>query len=148
MKTKKGFTLIEMIVVIILIGLVAVVAIPQVIKLMTAQSNEKYDTHMKLVKSALDVYTVKYKGDFDNYPNAEMYMMEYDYLDGELEPDDIECRGYITLTKKKGNTYKYDYYLKCVDNPVVPGKEAYMDTIDNKPDCDSSNKCVLLADPR
>ncbi len=144
MKTRKGFTLIEMIVVIILIGLIVVVAIPQVIKLMTAQNNEKYDTHMKLVKQALDVYTIRYKGEFDNHPDANIYRISIDNLDELMVADDIECTGYIDLTKKKGNTYKYDYYLKCVDNPVDPSKTPYMDTINDRPSCDSSNKCVEI----
>ena len=144
MKNKKGFTLIELLGVVMLLAILLIIAIPQVIKLMTAQSNEKYETHMKLVKSALDVYTVKYKGDFDNYPDANIYRISIDNLDDLMVSDDIECLGYIDLTKKKGNTYKYDYYLKCVDNPVVPGKEAYMDTINDRPSCDASNKCVEI----
>lgn len=144
MKTKKGFTLIEMIVVIILIGVVVIVAIPEVIKLMTAQSNEKYDTHMKLVEKALDVYTIRYKGEFDNYPNASIYRISYDNLDDLMVADDIECTGYIDLTKKKGNTYKYDYYLRCVDNPVDPSKTPYTDKVADRPDCSSANKCVEI----
>ena len=148
---KKGFTLIEMIVVIVLIGLVAIAAIPNVIKLMTAQTNEKFDTHMKLVEQALDLYTMRYKGDFDNYPNANIYRIEYDYLDKVLEPDDIECKGYIDLTKKKNNSYSYTYYLTCGDGPIEDnGSKKYVDDslkVQEHP-CTDSNKCKLLDDPR
>ena len=148
---KKGFTLIEMIVVIVLIGLVAIAAIPNVIKLMTAQTNEKFDTHMKLVEQALDLYTMRYKGDFDNYPNANIYRIDYNYIDKELEADDIECEGVIDLTKKKNNSYSYTYYLTCGDEPLADqSSKKYVDEKDevNNHECNSSNKCVELPDPR
>lgn len=130
---KRGFTLVEMIVVIVLIGVIAVVAIPAVLKIMNNQNEEKYETHLKLVKQALDLYTIRYKGSFDN-SNATMYRINYEkvvdrsqkykeqhkdqtFIDkGLLTEDDVECSGYIYLTKKKNNNYSYDYYLTCTDS--------------------------------
>ena len=144
MKTKKGFTLIEMIVVIILIGLIVVVAIPSVIKLMTAQTNEKYETHRKLVKEALDLYTIRYKGTFDNYPSATTYRINYDVLVNEdlIVEDGVECRGYIDLTKKKSNSYTYEYYLKCSEDFDDPNKTPFVDDFGTEPAC--NNKCVEI----
>ena len=58
---KKGFTLIEMLVVLILIAIILLIAIPSVIKLRESQSNKEYDIHIKLVRQALDTYTIKYQ---------------------------------------------------------------------------------------
>ena len=59
MNNKKGFTLIEMIVVIVLIGVVLVIAIPNVIKLSKGQEKNKFDAQTKLFKESADVYKIR-----------------------------------------------------------------------------------------
>ncbi len=141
---KKGFTLVEMIVVVILIGVIAIVAVPAVLKTMNKQDNERYDTHMKLVKQALDLYEIRYKGDFDNSSDYSIYRINYQkLLDNDLlKENGLKCSGYIDLTKKKNNNYAYKYYLTCKDDKTheILGEDGNK----NVPPCNSSNKCVTI----
>ena len=119
MRNRKGFTLMEMMIVVLLIGVVATIAIPTVIKLVNTQNKEKYNAHMKLVKQGLDLYVLRNKGEFDSCPNASKYRVDYSKLTTGEQPLVIEsgitCNGYIFLTSKKSGSYAYDYHLTCVD---------------------------------
>ena len=143
---KRGFTLVEMIVVVVLIGVVSVVAIPAVLKAMNTQDNERYDTHMKLVKQALDLYAIRYKGSFDNGTDINTYKLNYSKLISNelLTENGLTCGGYIYLTKKKNNNYSYYYYLTCIDNK---NHKTYVDN--NKtslmPACNTTTKCVEIS---
>lgn len=146
MNNRKGFTLMEMMVVIILIGVIAAIAIPNVIKLINNQNKEKYNAHIKLVKQALDLYTLRNKGEFDSCPNAGTYRLEYSKLLGGDEPllieDGITCTGYIFLTPKKNNSYSYEYHLTCQDkNSTRYIDENKNNTCNNS--C-SSTGCVII----
>ena len=108
---------------------------------MSNQKDEKYDIHMKLVKQALDLYTIRYKGDFDNTPNINRYRIDYNKLIDEklITEDIVKCSGIIDLTKKNNNSYTYDYYLKCTD---LKGN-VLDDKLGTEPSCNSSN-CVTI----
>ena len=144
MEDRKGFTLIEMIVVIILIALIAVVAIPNAVKLLNSQSNDRYDVHQRLIKQALDLYTIRYKGDFDNSPNIKKYRLSYNKLINEelLTEDLVLCNGFIDLEKKNNNTYAYTYYLTCHDSK---SDKRYVDNNKNLPACNESTNCILIS---
>lgn len=141
---KKGFTLVEMIVVILLFGVIAVVAIPAVLKAMNTQNNEKYDTHMKLVEQALDLYAIRYKGDFDNNPNVTKYKISYSQLKSNelVKENGISCYGNIYFNKKKNNTYEYEYYLTCTDDK--DGKKYVEKQGTDTFSCDASNNCSVI----
>lgn len=112
---KKGYTLIEMLVVLILIGVVLVIAIPNTIKLIRNQNSEEYNAHMKLVDSASKRFQLMYRGSFKDYHNATCFQINYkDLLDEDLlEEDIIKCSGIIIYTKQK-NGYKVEPKLRCV----------------------------------
>ena len=114
---KKAFTIIELLVVIVLLALIAIIMVPRVSKLVENQGKEAYDVHKKLIKTALDLYTSRHQGDFNNYNEGNCLILNYSELitDGVLKEDKVTCNGQITLTKKNNNSYDYGYYLKCVD---------------------------------
>ena len=139
---KKGFTLVEMIVVIILIGVVAVVAIPGVIKIMTSQNEDRYKAHEKLIKQSLDLYTIRYKGDFDNNIDINRYRIDYQKLLDEklLKENGVSCNGVIDLTKKKNNNYDYKYYLTCKDDKTAKN---YTEKAGTEPNCNPTD-CLII----
>ena len=118
---NKGFTLIEMLIVIILIGVILTLAIPSVLKIMENRSSDEYRYQVKLVEQAVNLYQTRYKGEFNNNPTATCFLLDYQLLLDEelLEEQDITCSGKIILTKNsRGNLVK-SYYLKCLNSSNV-----------------------------
>ena len=114
---KKGFTLIEMIAVIIVLGIVLVVSFPNLTKIIGKQSDTEYKAHLKLLKSALDMYTTRNHGILNSVTNS-CIMVDYDDLKEEelIKEGNISCSGKIIMTPKKRNSYSYQYYLNCTDS--------------------------------
>lgn len=115
---KKGFTLIEMLMVLVLMGLVMGIGIPKVMQIIQNKSNDLYNVQLKIVDKATDLYTLRYQGDFKEHSDASCFMLDYSNLLAEklLKEEDVKCSGRIILTPKGRNSYKRDYYLRCVDS--------------------------------
>ena len=119
---NKGFTLIEMLIVIVLLGIILTLAIPSVIRIMENRSNDSYKYQMKLVEQAVNLYQARYRGEFNNNPNATCFLLDYKLLlDEELiEEQDIKCEGKIALTRPNATSnLSKSYFLKCVDQNNV-----------------------------
>ncbi len=119
MKSKKGFTLIEMLVVIILIGIILAIVLPSVTKLSNNRSKKMYETHLDVVvESAVDLYTDQYKGELAD-ENAECFNINYQTLlkDGLVDETDVFCDGNIIIRDNKStNSLENSYYLTCRDS--------------------------------
>lgn len=113
---KKAFTLIELLVVIVIMGIILVIAIPSVMKLMTSNSRQAYDIHMKTVESATSLYAVKNKGVLDIDVVGECYKLSYDELkkSQDIKEEEITCDGDIYIFKTNKD-YDYQYNLTCTD---------------------------------
>lgn len=122
---NKGFTLIEMLIVVVLLGIILTLAIPSVIKLMESRSSDEYKYQEKLIEQAVNLYQTRYRGEFNNNPNASCYILDYQLLLDEelLEEKDIKCNGKIVLNKNSKNNLIKDYYLNCSDNNGVKFSE-------------------------
>ena len=118
---RKGFTLIEMLVVIVLMGVIMTLAIPSVMRIMETKSSQEMDTHLKLLEQAANMYKSRYRGEFTNNPDANCFILDYQMLIEEelIEEQDINCTGYITFTKNAKKNYIKDYYLNCNDKNNV-----------------------------
>lgn len=57
-KTQKGFTLMEMLVVLVLIGLIAAVAIPQVTRLLGSAKSKAANVQMETLSASLRYYEI------------------------------------------------------------------------------------------
>ena len=121
MRNKKGFTLIEMLIVITLMAILMTIAIPSVLRIMESRSNDEYRYQVKLVEQAVNLYQTRYKGEFNNNSQASCFILDYQTLLDEelLEEQDISCSGKIVLTRNSKNNLNKSYYLKCVDSNNV-----------------------------
>lgn len=108
MKRKmKGFTLIEMVIVVLLVGIMAAIAIPKFLNLTDSAKQASYDTGLGSMKSAVAIYLGNTQG---NWPAA-------DSLSAAMEGS-VTCFGsggntYITLGDIEG-TYSLSVYCATV----------------------------------
>ena len=68
---KKGFTLIEMLIVIVLMGVIMTLAIPSVMNVMDNRLYDEMNAQEKLIKAAANLYKYRYRGEFNNNPGAK-----------------------------------------------------------------------------
>ena len=57
---KRGFTLIELIVVIVILGLMAIVAYPAITKVLTGSRNDTYDVQVKTIEKAAKAWGIEH----------------------------------------------------------------------------------------
>lgn len=110
---NRGYTLVELLVVLVILGIITVLAVPAIMKLTGNQTNEKYRYQEKMVKEATDLYVDRYKRGLSN--EYSCFNITYQTLisEGLLKEEDLTCTGIVQATRKKGNNFTYNYYLEC-----------------------------------
>ncbi|HQE05594.1 MAG TPA: type II secretion system protein [Tepidanaerobacteraceae bacterium] len=84
-KGDKGFTLIELIVVIAVLGVLATLIIPKVVGVKSDAETKAMQANERIIRNALERYYL----DNDEYPEALGDLVEKGYLPDEI-PDDFE----------------------------------------------------------
>lgn len=117
MMNKKAFTLIEMLIVIVLMGIIMTLAIPSVMQIMDNNVNNEMKTAYSITEQAAKLYKYRYRGEFNNNPNAKCYILNYQTLLDEklLEENDIHCSGIIYYPGQSKSKDNQKYYLNCTD---------------------------------
>lgn len=116
MKNEKAFTLIELLVVIVILGIILSITISSVGNFIYDRGNKMYNAHIKILEKKADLFTLKFRGEFNSYPDATCFKVPYSRFvnEGLLEEDEITCTGNIMM-KRNNNSYDYTYYLTCKD---------------------------------
>ena len=122
---NKGFTLVELLVVISIIGIISLISIPLVRNVQNKNSNSKYDQYLQtLIQSAklyVDTYDVDLFGQCVNADDEEckkkitFAQLKDKSLLKDIQIDGITCNTpetYVIVTKN-GNKYKYSGHLGC-----------------------------------
>ena len=121
-RKKKGFTLVELLVVIMIIGIVLGISIPAVVNLQKSQNARKFEYFTTIVGEAADLYVEQYGKSFDETENC--FDIPYDSLVEEelIQESDITClssegqQGIVQATRVPGtNHFTYQYFLTCTD---------------------------------
>lgn len=117
MMNKKAFTLIEMLIVVVLMGIIMTLAIPSVMKIMDSRLSDEVKTHTKLLEQAANLYKYRYRGEFNNNPEAQCFIVNYKTLLDEklLDEQDIKCNGVIVYKRNSKTDFTKSYFLNCSD---------------------------------
>jgi len=79
---ERGFTLMEMLVVLVVIGLIAAVAVPQVMKLLESAKHKAARIQLETLSNSLSAYQL----DLGTYPTTEQGLAEL-WKDNGAQPD-------------------------------------------------------------
>ncbi len=123
MKNKKGFTLIEIIVVVLLIAIVVAITIPSIINKLGNTKDKKYNTYVDLIKENLKMYAIDNKEDLLNYnyfsPTLKNEFLKLDQIvkiDEDVTKDGCSIEGLaITLNGEDVKDYNYFACIKCAN---------------------------------
>lgn len=121
-RSKKGFTLVELLVVIMIMGIILGICIPAVVNLQKSQNAKKFEYFTTIVGEAADLYVEQYGKSFDETESC--FDIPYDSLVEEelIQESDITClssegqQGIVQATRVPGtNHFTYQYFLTCTD---------------------------------
>ena len=113
-KGDKGFTLIELIVVIAVLGVLATLIIPRVVGVKSKAETAAMEANEKIIKNALERYYLKH----ETYPEKLKDLVDERYLDeipdgfvnhGDKIPDDFE-NYYVYEQEDDGKDYSLKKY--------------------------------------
>lgn len=132
MRNNKGFTLVELIVVIAIMGIILILALPQVSKIQSANKNKKYDAYYEAIERGTKLYIDSWSKDLFGNNSSGCIIVKYSELKkNNLVKDfgdkDITCSDdaetYVEV-RKVNDTYLYSTSLVCHDdNGVVYQKK-------------------------
>lgn len=115
---KKGFTLIELLAVIVLLAILVLLAVTTVVKQTSKGNNEIYESQLKTIKLAAEMWGSENKNTLKNYNECVTitlgYLKKEGYIDQDIKNtktgkkfEDNEL--FINITPSV-NTYKYEIY--------------------------------------
>lgn len=104
---KKGFTLVELILVITLMAVISVLVIPNILDALSSSKQQKYESLYKLVEKNMKLYNDKYSVDLWNNENTS-----FDFCEGDTQG----CNSGIDKLKESGSDLNLD---DCVINTMT-----------------------------
>ena len=140
----KGFTLIELIVVIAIMGVILILVLPQISKLQSANKDKKYDAYYSSIESAAKLYMDSQAKDLFGSNSSGCVTVDYSDLKKQnlvkdFGSSDVTCgqnnETYVEVRKVNDN-FLYSTSLVCRDSKkvVYERKEVPTEPCTNEPD--------------
>lgn len=96
-KYRKGFTLLEMTIVVLIISVLFLLTVPNIQKTLTIVNNKGCKALEKVADSAI----IQYKLEYDEYPSSVQDLISA----GLLTEDQVKCDGNHSLSISDGQAY-------------------------------------------
>lgn len=107
---RRGFSLIELVIVIVIIGIIAAIAIPRMSKGVSGASESSLSGNLTILRNAIDLYHTEHGGTDTDWPKVATFdaqMTTYTDASGTAKP-----------TKDAANGFVFGPYLRAV--PALP----------------------------
>lgn len=120
MKSRKGFTLVELLAVIVIMGVITGMSIPLIRNLQKTMTEKKYTAYLTSLKTSAKLYNDSYSDDLFGHNKTGVACLTYDELSQknllkDIGIDDISCNHentYVRITKLD-DKYVYSPFLVC-----------------------------------
>ena len=133
MKNKKGFTLVELLVVIVILGIITGLSIPLIRNVSASMEKKKYKTYSDSLLNASKLYNDSYSEDLFGHNENGCAYVTYEQLEDknllkDIEVSDVSCNSSSTFVRiiKVGDKYSYTPFLGC--GKKKDGKANRLDT--------------------
>jgi general secretion pathway protein G len=111
MQAKRGFTLVEILIVVVILGILAAIVVPQFTQASTEAKTNSLCSNLQSLRSQIQLFKVQHN---DTPPNAATFESEMVYC------TDIDLANAATPSKERTATYEFGPYLERVpDNPFT-----------------------------
>ena len=124
MKSKKGFTIVELLGVIVILGILLLIGIPTIRSFIRRGEDVYYSSLEREMASAggeyLNTYRTLFPRVIGHYKVVSLGELEANnYIDKVVDEDGNKCIGQVVVNKKKNDSYSYTACLKCENRYVT-----------------------------
>ena len=120
MKDKRGFTLVELLVVMVILGIVIGLSFPAIRVLQEKNADKKYNSYKDSLKSSAKLYVDSYDEDLFGRKESGCACIKYEELESkkltkDITVKDVTCdtdNTFVRVNKVEGS-YTYDSYIGC-----------------------------------
>ena len=121
---KKGFSLVEMLLVLVLIAIVSMIILPSINKMITSSNQKEIEGYKKLITENLNLYVIdKEKSISWNGNTAVISLNDLKNINPDIDIDNCSIKNdKLTITRKekeqiidKEYNYTFDFTLICND---------------------------------
>ena len=114
---KKGFSLVEMLLVLVLISIVFAIILPNIMKMTNSSREKEIEGYKKLITENLEMYVIDKEKSIGN--STVITLDELKNVNPDIDIDNCTV-GNITITKEQKDTlvsdvyrYSFDFCLTC-----------------------------------
>jgi general secretion pathway protein G len=100
---KKGFTLVEILIVVVILGILAAIVIPQFTSASETAKASSLVSQLQTIRSQLELYQVQHNGDYPDLSANWDQLTEKTELDGTVAADDFTGTTYGPYLQKAPN---------------------------------------------